>query len=53
MTTLNRYPTTDDAPGSYLYVDDNGIYWGHFYVGTNWCGEKFVTDADPSDGLPW
>jgi hypothetical protein len=53
MTIINRYPTIEDPAGSYRFIDDNGIYWGTFYVGTNWCGERFVTDADPSDGLPF
>ena len=47
-----RKPTAQDASGSYRVVDSAGIYWGTNYVGVNWCGEKFVTEADSRDGLP-
>ena len=53
MITLNRKPTINDSFGSYRFVDDSGIYWGTYYVGKNWCGDIFVAEADPRDGLPW
>jgi hypothetical protein len=50
---INRIPEETDCCGSYKVVDENGIYWGTYYVGKNWCGEKFVASADSRDGLPW
>lgn len=51
VTTIDRKPTTADPCGTYKVVKA-GLYWGHWYVGINWCREKFVAEADPRDGLP-
>lgn len=53
ILTVNRKPTIDDACGSYKHVDDNGIYWGHWYIGFTWDRVKFIAEADPRDGKPW
>lgn len=53
FTIVNRPPTLDDKDGSYCVVDDNGLYWGCYYVGNNWAEQRFVASADPRDGLPW
>ena len=53
IVEIDRKPTVGDHPGSYRFIDDTGLYWGCWYVGKNWCGEKFVASADPRDGLPW
>lgn len=53
FTFISRKPTTKDIDGSYRFVDDQGLYWGCWYVGENWRGERFVAEADPRDGLPW
>lgn len=50
---ISRKPTTKDPDGSYKFVDDKGIYWGHYYVGEAWTGDRFVAEADPRDGLPY
>lgn len=48
---INRKPTTNDPTGTYKLII-NGIYWGIWYVGENWLKEKYVTEANPVDGLP-
>lgn len=53
IVTINHQPTIDDACGSYKFIDVQGRYWGHWYVGVNWAGQKFVAEADPRDGVPW
>ena len=53
LIPINRKPTLDDPDGSYRFVDDNGLYWGCWYVGKAWYGERFVAAADPRDGYPW
>lgn len=53
LKVIDRKPTIEDACGSYRVVDANGLYWGCYYIGFNWCGEKFVAEADPEDGRPW
>lgn len=53
FTIINRRPTVSDKFGSYKFIDNNGIYWGTYYVGKNWCGDVFVAEADPRDGLPY
>ena len=50
---INRRPTLDDPDGSYRHVDDAGLYWGCWYVGRAWTGERFVAEADPRVGYPW
>lgn len=50
--TLNRRPTIDDECGTYMVIID-GKYWGHYFVGRAWHGQKFVSEADQADGLPW
>lgn len=52
VTMLDRRPTTDDPCGTYKIIKE-GIYWGHWYVGINWCNDKFVAEADPMTGHPW
>jgi hypothetical protein len=50
---INRKPTESDPDGTYKVIDSNGLYWGHWYVGSDWTRTKFVAAADPRDGLPW
>ena len=52
IKTVSSKPTPDHDKGTYKVIKD-GIYWGHYYVGQNWAGDKFVAEADPRDGLPW
>lgn len=49
---LNRRPTLEDGDGSYSLIDDDGLYWGEWYVGRAWHGERFVAPASSHDGLP-
>ena len=46
MKTVNSKPTTSDGQGIYKLVDGNGLFWGHYQVGTNWCGEVYVRGID-------
>ena len=41
MKTVSETPTINDPLGIYKLVS-NGLYFGHFQVGKNWCGEKYV-----------
>ncbi len=50
---INYTPSVKDNCGSYKVIDPAGKYWGHYYVGLAWTGEKFVASADPRDGRPW
>lgn len=50
---IDRKPTVADPHGCYEYIGKDGRYYGHWYVGRNWAGERFVASADPRDGLPW
>ncbi len=49
---IDRKPNATDADGTYKLIKD-GKYWGTYYVGVAWIGERFVAEADPRDGKPW
>ena len=40
------------SPGLYKVIDSDGIYWGRYYAGNNWCGEFFVAHCDYK-GIPY
>ena len=46
MKTVNSIPKTSDEQGIYKVVDSNGIFWGHYQVKANWCGELYVRKID-------
>lgn len=51
FTIIDRRPTIDDPIGAYKIIID-GIFWGHFCVGKNWAGQRYVSACD-TDGVPW
>jgi len=48
---VRTIPTPDYPNGTYKVIQD-GMFWGLYYVGQNWLGERFVADADERDGKP-
>lgn len=52
LIEVSAMPTVASPEGTYIIIRD-GIFWGHFYVGSNWAGEKFIARADPRDGFPY
>ena len=46
MKTITNKPTISDGQGIYKIVDENGLFWGHYQVGTNWCNEVYVRKID-------
>lgn len=42
VAVLQTIPTADMPLGVYKVICSRGLFWGHYKVCRNWCGDRFV-----------